>query len=92
LCKYLDPVYAYPFRKKNILFQSSGKITVKEMPVVLSNFAIWIASVLLKETIGILWKAFEGILNDRAENPAIQHSKLLKFLWCWRRNMFLYTI
>jgi hypothetical protein len=44
------------------------------MPVVLSNFAIWIASVLLKETIGILWKAFEGILNDRAENPAIQHS------------------
>jgi hypothetical protein len=21
----------------------------------------------LKETIGILWKAFEGILNDRAE-------------------------
>jgi hypothetical protein len=38
------------------------------MPVVLSNFAIWIASVLLKETIGILWKAFEGILNDRAEN------------------------
>jgi hypothetical protein len=55
-------------------FQSSGKITVKR--------CLWCSQILqyglhlycLKETIGILWKAFEGILNDRAENPALQHS------------------
>jgi hypothetical protein len=66
------------------------EITVKEMPVVLQILQYGL-HLLLKRNNRYFWKAFEGILNDRAENPA-QHSKLLKFLWCWRRNMFLYTI
>jgi hypothetical protein len=65
LCKYLD--LRIPISKENILFQSSGKITVKEMPVVL-KFCNMDCICIAKKTIGILWKAFEGILNDRAEN------------------------